>query len=333
MLKLKNNTLRLSRSERFFRVVTLCALLLAAALFIRDLQPDPAPTSNALAPVDSGTPGTPIACTEQALRDAVAAGGKYFLPCVDPIVLTEPLIVDKRVMLEGASDQHAVISGGNTLNTMIRVIAWGNLSIFNIDIVESQRIGLYLEQDSLFFGAECRFAGHGSPTTDGAAIWNKQGRVILTKCVIEGNLSQGWYAGIMGSHNSALIIQESIFRNNVSLTGGGAAISSEGQLEIWQSVFEGNEAGGGSIISIFGTAVIENSQIINNTAHNGATFYTDSYARLTLRDTEVRGNQVNGYGSILNRGEFVVERTTLDDSTAACYNWDGTIVDPDGACN
>ncbi len=180
------------------------------------------------------------------------------------------------------------------------VIRYGNLTINNLSLKG--------------FGA--------SYLTDfsGGAIYIRYGRLRLSKVSIMEALAAK-DGGAIYSHDSDIVISDSVFANNEAQEfRGGALYIYNGSVSISNSIFTGNigELSGGAIYAASSTAM----QITDSIFHGNAT--TDqggaifSYSSFDLTDSSLQRNQAAKGGAIAT-GAYAtadMENVTFADNTA-----------------
>jgi hypothetical protein len=135
-----------------------------------------------------------------------------------------------------------------------------------------------------------------------------QGDLTLQSVTLSGGSSFGGLSNVGGT----LTIENSTVSNN---TGGGGVSNfggfsgggtSGGTLSIKNSTISGNAAGG--VSNIYGTLIIENSTVSNNTGGGGVSNFDGS---LTIANSTISGNQGNQGGGVNQTGGFL----TITNST------------------
>lgn len=197
-----------------------------------------------------------------------------------------------------------------------------------IDINNSYFANNYADSGSINFGA-------------GGAIYNMQNSTMnINSTLFENNYADGGlsYGGAIAngkpaSESANIIIQNSIFKNNYATSSGGSsggAIYNNGDIKIYSSLFENNQAivtegstaSGGAIYNS-GTITIDNSTfsangssgVINTTTSGGVIFNNNS---LTISNSTFNNNLTNSNdssliagGTIYNIGTTSIQNTTF----------------------
>jgi cysteine-rich repeat protein len=169
----------------------------------------------------------------------------------------------------------------------------------------------------------------GNPAANGGGINVATGSILnLSDCVVTGNTVDTGFngGGIYNSLNAILNIDGCVISDNSARNGGGLANS--GDLTIKNSTFSGNytESGssdyfGGAIVNANGSAIIENSAFVNNTADDGGGAISNDVP-LTVTNCTFSGNTVGagGVGGAINNkgaGSVDIENCTFTENMAS----------------
>ncbi|MGB1287305.1 MAG: hypothetical protein ACPG7F_12270 [Aggregatilineales bacterium] len=306
MQKRKRDTQSLSTWDIFVRGLLATTLLLAIFVLLKEASVDVTDTVNnphveAVTAADNTDNLESVACNNEAwakIMMAAVTGGEITLECNGVIYLENTLLITKDLTIIGSSELITILSGGNYVETMFRVMNGATLTLHDIKIIDSNRYGIYLMPGTMLDARNIRLSGHGSGDSDGAAIWNDGGYVNIEQSVIEHNHSHDDAAGIMNWRNGIVDVFAVSFRDNsagIEADGTGAAILNYGLLTVENSSFVDNRtpnSTGSAIASLNGTITIENSDFMNNSAA-GAAIYNATHSEMTLIDNNFTGNTVN----------------------------------------
>ncbi len=200
------------------------------------VTPSPPPTSTPTPP--------PVDCDEQALREAVAAGGEITLAENCTYHLTDnlpPFTSDIEII-----GNNAIIDGG------------GQYAVFY-----SQQHSLRIE----FLTIRNAYHPDHSP-----AIYTEEGDISIYEGYFYDNQTEA-SGGAIGSQSGRIEITVGEFRGNQAVISGGAISSSGDQIDVLETIFvENTSVGcGGAIFIDGGTIQAESSAFINNkvTVHGG----------------------------------------------------------------
>ncbi len=222
-------------------------------------------------------------CTEQGIRDAIAAGGgPHGFDCESPtpVKTTSEILIDNDVILDGLG--RLTVDG----NERHRV-----LSVAEGVTAELRRLGI-----------------RGGRTTEeeGAGIEN-DGTLTLTRSSISDNRTSNNAGGVL--NRGVLTVMDSTLSANFAEGAGGAILNGPtGTLTMINSEVSGNEAYGTGGISNWGVAVLDRSTIFGNSAENvGGIDSVFETATLTLTDSIVSGN----FGNLSAGGLSMVNTASL----------------------
>jgi transcriptional regulator with XRE-family HTH domain len=306
---LRTSTLRQTRSRFSVAVVCLLIVLLVipAGVLIRQVffPPDPTIVTNL---ADSG-----LGSLRQAII-AVKPGG----------------IVTFDASLRGVIKLEANLSIGKNLT--IRGPGAGRLSIrgsgdFNVVLVK---------QSASVTISDLAFNGTRQ-TTDGIAIIDNHGTLILTNSIVSDNSTSNGGGGI--SNDGTLMLTHCSISNNVTQWAYGGGIGNYGgTVTISNSSISGNTAfAGAGIFNNQGNVTLNNSTVSGNRTYSegdGAGIYNVNSGILTLDNSTVSGNTAqngwgggidNGYSDVQNKtateftqgGPLYLTNSTISDNTAA----------------
>jgi len=254
--------------------------------------------SGACALTDSVLP-----CTEQGLRNAVAAGGgPYAFDCDGEtrVVTRAEIVIDKDVILEGGAEMIVDGDYGHRVFSIVR--------------------GTEVELSGFVITGGIATDGR-QDLPEGAGIFNR-GELKLSDCIVESNgahpeenglpegpgdadelPSETRGAGIF--NDGTLTLANTFLMLNVGDAGGG--IFNDGVLSITESTLWGNAAGpyegsGGGIHNTRrGTAALANVGVEENNASVGGGIYNDG--TLLILGGRVSANSGDEHGGgILNEG-------------------------------
>ena len=251
---------------------------------------------------------TVLPCTEQGIRNAVAAGeGPYTFDCDGEtrVVTKAEIIIDKDVILEGGGE----------------MIVDGDYDHRVFSIVQ----GTTVELSGFVITAGVATEGR-EDLPDGAGIFNR-GTLKLSDCIVEGNgdparpendTPTGPYdadevpsetrgAGIF--NDGTLTLANTMLTRNVGRAGGG--IFNDGVLSITESTLWGNTAGpyegsGGGIHNTKrGTASLTNVGVEQNSASSGGGIYNDGTLLILGGQVWANSGDERG-GGIWNEGTAIL---------------------------
>jgi hypothetical protein len=336
-MKRKNNTL--FRFDNVLRLFAIVALLLALVVILTQpnapaplLVPPPTPVVTAK-PRDFS-----IYCDETSLNNAAKISSSHAIDC-ESITLTSTLIIDRDTTFSGRENDETILTGGDTLDTIIRVENNARLTLIDMHIADSTQFGIYLTPGARLDIHGATFSGHGSAKGDGAAIWNQDGIVDINHGIFTDNHSFDDGAGIVNWLGGSITLQNTVFRNNsvgTTADGSGAALLNHGKATIYTSLFESNASlnnNGGAIYNANGTLLIQDSNFMDNRAEQyGAALYNAEGGQVTIQNTLFRDNTAAMGGAIYNLGMLTLEAITVRGNSSDCYNGGVMLADAQAIC-
>jgi len=235
--------------------------------------------------------GSVLPCTEQGIRNAIAAGGgPYTFDCDGPTrVTTEAEItIFKDVVLDGRGD---LTVSGNDDHRVFSVLPE----------VTAKLDGLTLTGGS---------ATPNDVESCGGLLNN--GLLTLTSCTVSGNAAAAGGGGLC-NFGTLTLIDSAVAGNTAKACAG---FFNNGTLTLTNSTVSGNAAavGGGGLCNS-GTLTLSNSVVWGNSAdHTGG---IENSGTLTLSNCTVSGNvSEEGVGGIFNIGAATVTYSTVSGNTA-----------------
>lgn len=260
-----------------------------------------------------GMSGQTYPCTEQGIRNAIAAGdGPHTFACGGPTRVTTAadILIDNDVILDGGGD---LIVDGNDDHRVFEVA--------NDTTVELR--GMTITRAS---------------SSDGAGILIGAGaEVTLTGCSItECAAGSGTSAGIRVSDRALLTLIDSTISRNVAFAGGGIGVAAGGTANVLKSTISDNVAeddvSGG--ITVGGRLTLTNSTLSGNSP--GA-IRVSSDSSTTLTNTTIDGVEPeSGFPtiSISGSGALTMVNSVLNGScgSAVAVSGGNNIESPGDTC-
>jgi hypothetical protein len=214
---------------------------------------------------NGGTGGQTFPCTEQGIRNAVAAGGgPHSFACSGPtrVPTAAMILIDNAVILDGGGD---LIVDGNDDHRVFEVAS---------DTTAELR-GMTITQGRSIVGAGV-FIGTGADVT-------------LTGCsILECSGTGGTSAGIRVSDRASLTLIDSTISRNVAFSAGGIAVGNGATADVLRSTISENVAeddvSGG--ISVAGRLTVTNSTL---SANSPGAISVSADSSTTLTSTTIDG--------------------------------------------
>jgi predicted outer membrane repeat protein len=240
--------------------------------------------------------GSPIECTEDALRNAITLGGAATLPekCVYTLTADLPS-VDKSLTIQG----NGAIIDGDYAHSIFRVTESANLTLIDLTLQNgfAGSGGAAAAENGDITVEQCRFFNNWA-TSNGGAVTAYAGNVAITDSVFTGNQAADSDGGALYAARGRVSIERSIFRSNVAGYGGGSLYVGAEMLTVVQSVFADNTADyEGGAVSGYDMTIIT-STFYNNSAttHSGGALF--SMGQVTLTSSTVTANHAPRGGGI-----------------------------------
>ena len=211
-----------------------------------------APTSVCIAPSgapDTSTPRVTLtSCTQDALQAAITGGGVIAFSCGDAtITITSTLVVPPGLDTTIDGGGHITLDGGGTTRI---------LSMTGSDYRKNDHrlalVGLTLKNGKI--AGTKAYATASAPCSQGfydgygAAVYVSDGVLWASDCTFDGNTAEqvgpdvgGGAIALLGSKQGT-IVRSTYTKNTAS--NGGAIVSLNSQLDVYDSVFSNNRATG-----------------------------------------------------------------------------------------
>ena len=208
--------------------------------------------------------GTVLPCSEQGIRNAIAAGGgPYTFACSGPttVEIEAQIIINNDVILDGegnltvdGNDSDSLFSNENTTE------------LHGLTVI--RRLGVGIENDGTLTLMNSTVSGNNNPNPEGRQGIENRGTLTLMNSTVSGNDTWG------GIHNYGImtLTNGTVSDNACSADCEGGGIRNEGTKT--NSTVSGNTSdrdGGGIIHARDGTLTIVNSTVSGNTAMLGGT--------------------------------------------------------------
>jgi hypothetical protein len=227
-----------------------------------------------------------VACTEQGIRDAIAAGGgPYTFDCDGPqTVVTETTIeIDNDVILDGEGN---LIVDGNDDHMVFFVAESATVELIGFAVTRGRSNG---------GPPNYRYGGGGIFSEGTLTLTN----CSVTRCVAPENPDPERFnnGGGIGSLGPLTLTNCTVSDNSADFGGGG--ISAYANLTLTNSIVSGNSAAaGGGIWNFYGTLTMTNSTVSGNTA-----------------TSPTLGSPPGG--GVHNRGSGTISKSTISENTGA----------------
>jgi hypothetical protein len=270
--------------------------------------------------------GTPQSCTNAALAQAVAGAGIITFNCgPDPVVIgvtqTLNLSITRDTVIDGA--RKVTLDGQGTTQVL-------RYSSPNFRALETRVTLQHLRVINGFVAGASPIPTAPAPCSqgfndgEGGALYMRDGNLSIIDCIFEGNQAAplgpdvgGGAIRMLGSKHG-VVIAGSTFRNNRA-SNGGAVGCLFAELDVYDSLFEGNVATGNGANNDDASrcSVINNGQHEIGSGGNGGALYNDGASiNVTLCGDRVANNAAGmgafGGGLFFTSNDFGGDLTIAD---------------------
>ena len=241
--------------------------------------------------------GTPESCTEASLDSAMSDGGSVTFNCgALPVEIF--LSAQKNIALDTQLDGGGLITLRANGSRHFFVPAGVALTLRNLTLSD------------------------GFVDGDGGSIFN-QGTLMIDTVTLQNNATTNNFSGGAIVNYGDLTIANSTLANNTGGNGGAVYPRWAGShTHIVNSILRENHAAnatgwGGALLTWDGAVVvIEDSQLIGNTAIEGGAIYNTGNSDITLKGSTLRENTASQWGgAIVNNQHMLIQNSTIADNT------------------
>ncbi len=266
---------------------------------------------------EQGVCAPKFACTEQGIRDAIAAGGgPHFFACDGPttVATVAEIVIDNNVILDGegnltvdGDEDHRVFSVSEGVTAELR-----GFLVTGAATDSGRPGGGGIRNNGALTLTNSTVSGNIGSESGGIA---NSGTLTLTSSTVSGN--GGHESGGIANSGTLTLTNSTVSGNGASQGGG---IANSGTLTLTNSTVSGNSsygetlraAAGGGIDNIAGTLTLTNSTVSGNSSY-GAGGGIRNNGALTLTNSTVSGNSASyGGAGIYNLGTLTLANTLVD---------------------
>jgi hypothetical protein len=268
-----------------------------------------------------------LPCTDQGIRNAVAAGGgPYTFACDGPTTVTTEaeIPIDTNVILDGGgkltldgNDEHRIFAVSVAVHGIVAELRGFTMThgTARASDAYTQDTGGGVNNAATLTLRDC--AVTSSAATYGGGIYNS-GTLTLVDSSVSNNRAEKNGGGINGGGGTVFLVRSTVTGNSASKGGGILGIT----INLLDSTVSNNSAAQGAGLFIFGTnefeldpAIAVNSTLSGNAASAaGGGVYNDIAAKLILTQTTVSDNSAPSGSAIFNNGSGL---TSHNESSAA----------------
>ena len=273
-------------------------------------------------------------CTEQGIRDAIAAGGgPHYFDCEGqpPVLTASEIVINNDVILDGGG--HLTIDGQNdhrVFHVYPYTVELRGMTITHGGGDVTYGGGIY-NQGALTLTdvavTDCTVTGwggalyqHDGPSMDlvrvtltgntayiGGAIGGGLGPITITDSVLSNN-HVSHDGGALTTYTTTTV-NGTTFSHNMGLFGGAISVRPDAAVALYDSTISGNRAQTGGGIYSYGALTIDNSVVTDNLVTHGGGGISQSEGTVALSNTTVSGNSAQFGGGI--------EAAAYDSSTSS----------------
>ena len=255
--------------------------------------------------------GSVLPCTEQGIRNAVAAGGgPYTFDCATPttIVTAAEIVIDNNVILDG---EGRLTVDGNTGHRVFSVAAGVEAGLIGFTVTGGADVlagGGILNEGTLVLSAS---TVTGNTANRGGGLANQStGTLTVTNCTVSENTAGAWSGGLRNL-GLAEVIDTTVSNNTAIRSSAGVTNRPGATMTLIRTTVDGNIAGSESGgISNSGTMTVINATVSGNEAGETGGGVTNN-ATLTLVSTTVSGNTAPVGGAIVSNSGSVSARNVI----------------------
>lgn len=249
--------------------------------------------------------GEPLPCTEQGIRNAIAAGGgSYTFDCDGPTTVTteSEIVIDKNVVLGGLGNLSVNGNGDHRVFSVLEgtTVWFDGIAVAGGFAVDS--CGGLLNDGILTLA---KSVVHGNDATSGGGICNS-GTLTLVDSTVAINTAKN--CGGISNSGTLSLANSTIFGNAASSGGGG--ICNSGLLEAINGVVVGNTAEACAGIYSNRTATLTGSRVSHNIAAAGGGGVCNSGTLSVMGSTFAYNSGAYG-GGIENSGTLLLSNSTI----------------------
>jgi fibronectin-binding autotransporter adhesin len=237
-------------------------------------------------------------------------GGGIYFDEYDTATITNSVLVDNEANQNGGG----VYSADSGTLTLLACTLQNNRAGNNGGGIY-QRFGDLTVSHSTITG--CSAVGSGG------GICLQGSDATINDSLIEDNTASG--GGGVSCLDTVLVVDTSVFLENVATAGSGGGISSRvdmrGNMRVVNSTLSGNTAVYGGALYCYGSSLISNSTVTDNVATNGGGCY-NSYVMqwtsvMTVVDSVFRHNHADNGGAIYSQDDLVITGSNLAGNAAS----------------
>ena len=215
------------------------------------------------------------------------------------ITLSSTLTIDHNITITGLGAANLAVSGNHAVGVFV-VNSGVTASISNLKIENAEgNSGGGIDNLGTLTLSNDTITGNTSATS-GGGVFNT-GTLTVSDSTFANNTAA--YGGGLGNSGLATVTGSTFTGNSASSTGGGGILNYNGTLTLSNSTLANNTAAtGGGINNYTGSVTLSDDTIADNTdfAYGGGGVYNGPGNTMTMLNTIVAGNHLNGAASDIN---------------------------------
>lgn len=183
------------------------------------------------------------------------------------------LVIDKPIILRGAGADRTILDGQHRRPVLSIEAPEGEVHVEEVALTNgkgSHGGAISVDNGAKVFLVGCLLDRNTARTGRGGALAVDWGYVSVRECTIVNNLA-ALGGGIFVGGNAIVEVAASIIADNVAVRGGGVAVVDDGELELWTSRLEANQAEiEGHHLYTYGTTTASPRILLSNALLSGA---------------------------------------------------------------
>ena len=263
--------------------------------------------------------GQTFACTEQGVRDAIAAGGgPHTFACNGPTTVTTQaeIVIDNDVILDG---EGLLTLDGNASHRVFQVLPGVSAGLRAMTVTGGMAAvdggGIFVEDGGTLTVRDCTIS-ENTAARNGGGIGTAGELIVMNTAVLSNTANSG--GGIVS--DGQLAVRDSIISDNYAVYIAGGGLLSRGADTVERTVISDNfvrERGGGILVS--GSLILTQSAVTGNEVElwDGGGVYVH-LGTLTVSQSTIAGNHVSRRygGGIANNGTSMLYDSTVSGNQA-----------------
>ena len=244
-------------------------------------------------------------CTEQGIRDAIAAGGgPHGFECdgAEVVTSTAEIVIDNDVILDGrdrltvdGNDDHRLFSVPTGVEAELRrFTVTGGFSPGDLD-----GTGGGIANEGTLTLTNSTVSGNSAGEAASGGIWNG-GTMTISNSTVSGNSAGDVAFGGIWNVGTMALTNSTVSGNSVGAFGVNGILNDSGMLTVTNCTVSENTGGTFGGIWNDGTMALTNSTVSGNSAESSGGISNSGDGTLTMTNSTVSGNTAESGASIVN---------------------------------